>query len=137
MKNYAKKRTALEDAAYIFFAEEISLTNMYDSSPIENPFYYKNVRNFKPQEDLENLLQNPKNPESILIEKDNLSSLSTECLLLAKLILSLPEESFLINGKIKKTRLRNIIKRRTGWSCSKIDRVKNILANQLLEIGAY
>lgn len=79
-------------------------------------------------------LQEERTPETILMEKDFQKCLSKECLLMAKTIMNLPEEMFLINGKLKKMELRKLIKEQTGWSVAKIDKVKENLAQQLIDL---
>jgi len=112
--NQLEKRENIEDAAYIYWSKE---ENVYLES----------------LQEMEHCLHTPDNPETILIEKDFTKSLSKECMLMAKTIMNLPEEMFLINGKLKKTQLRKLLKQRTGWSTTKIDKVKASLARQLLD----
>lgn len=80
------------------------------------------------------MLQYP-DPESIFIEKETLSPpLPKECRTLIDILLNIPEEMYLVNGKIKKTFLRKFVKEKTGWSIEKTERVQSrlyqILASQ-------
>ena len=114
-KQREEKRENIEDAAYIWWSR--------------NTIPYLHCL-----QDMEYQLQDENTPETILIEKDNIQGLSKECRLMAKAILNLPEEMFMINGKLKKTALRKIIHKETGWSIAKIERVKISLADCLLEL---
>lgn len=80
----------------------------------------------------EQQLQTSDNPETLLIEKDFVNALSKECQFMAKAIISLPEEIFLLNGKARKTKFREIMKVKTGWPVVKIEKVKLSLAHQLI-----
>jgi hypothetical protein len=72
-------------------------------------------------------------PETILLKKDGILSLPKECRLMAEIILSMPEEMFLVNGKIKKEALRRVVRNKTGWSLSRIDGVRKRLGNFLTD----
>jgi hypothetical protein len=109
------KRENVEDAAYIFWSYEVDI---YDPNILQEVSEMHST-----------------NPETLLIEKDNLkNSLSKECRIVAEAILNLPEEMFLVNGKLKKTALKKILKQRLGWSNTKIKRINESLARQLLDI---
>ncbi|MFA5396355.1 MAG: hypothetical protein WC346_10145 [Methanogenium sp.] len=77
-------------------------------------------------------LQAEGNPESILMEKDMFNSLPRECRILAEILVNLPEEMFLVNGKVKKTSLRKLVKKQTGWPIEKVDRIQARLGTCLL-----
>jgi hypothetical protein len=116
-KGYSEeKRGNLEDAAYVWWGR--------------NTIPYLHCL-----QETEYLLHDKHTPETILIEKDSIQKLSKECLLMAKTIMNLPEEMFHINGKLKKMQLRKVLKQKTGWSTTKIEKVKSNLAQQLLDIS--
>lgn len=72
-------------------------------------------------------------PETILMEKETIDDLPKECRQLANIILNLPEEMYLVNGKLKRTFLRKFVKAKTGWSLCKVEKVQSKLENILLE----
>jgi hypothetical protein len=134
-----QSRENIEDAAYVFWSKEIDIYQPEDFSKetIENIIFadqeiYVRLNDFLK---VEHSLRTPGNPESFLLEKESLStSLTKECLLMAKTILNMPEEMFLINGKMKKMALRKAIRKETGWSKAKIAQVHQTLIHQLLDI---
>jgi hypothetical protein len=71
-------------------------------------------------------------PEVILLEKDRLQRLPKKCKTLLEIIMSLPDEMFMINGKLRKTALRRVINAKTGWSKELIDRIEDKLRTSLL-----
>lgn len=110
------KKENVEDAAYIFWSNTVDI---YDVSILQEVSEIHSI-----------------NPETLLIEKDNLkNSLTKECRIVAETILNLPEEMFLVNGKLKKTALKKILKQKLGWSNTKINRINESLARQLLDMG--
>jgi hypothetical protein len=67
-------------------------------------------------------------PETILLAKESFTDgLPKECKILADIVLNLPEELFLVNGKIKKTAFHQVVKAKTGWSVHKIEITKERL----------
>lgn len=110
-----KEKGDIEAAAYVYWSSslEIVLDNVQDPH-----------------------LHNEATPETILIEKDSLRFPSMECRMLAKTILNMPEEMFLSSGKFKKTKLRELVKQKTGWPLHKIRRIENMLADQLVDATA-
>lgn len=110
------KKENIEDAAYVLWGHNVDIENIDIISEISE------------------LEKN--DPETLLIAKDNLkNSLSKECRIVAETIMNLPEEMFLVNGKLKKTALRKILKKKMGWSNTKISKVNDNLAQQLLDLG--
>lgn len=92
---------------------------------------------FADWEDLENVVMvNEETPETLLLEKTFFQNLSKEIRIMAEIIISLPEEMFLVNGRLKKEMLRKVVKEQTGWSETKIERVKERLGERLLG-GCY
>jgi hypothetical protein len=61
-------------------------------------------------------LQTLDNPETLLIEKDKLWTLPKECKIIAEIILNLPEEMFLINGRVRKESLIKVVNEKLGWN---------------------
>lgn len=111
-----EKKEDVEAAAYIFWANEVDICDISILQEVSE--------------------MHSTNPETLLIEKDNLkNSLSKECRIVAETIWNLPEEMFLVNGKLKKTALKKILKQRLGWSNTKIKRINESLARQLLDMG--
>ena len=107
----------IEDAAYVYWSQEILVDNFLDICV---------------QEELQS-----SNPETLLIMKDTfMHTLSKECLIVAQTIADAPDEIFFDNGKIKGTKLKNILKIKTGWSFEKIERVVRNFINQLLEVDS-
>jgi hypothetical protein len=78
-------------------------------------------------------LQDEKTPETILIEKDAIRSLPKECRILAEIIINLPEEMFLVNGRLNKTFFRKFVRARTGWTIRKVNKIQNKLEHHLIE----
>lgn len=76
----------------------------------------------------EGYLQITDTPESILIEKDKFWKLPNECKTIAEIILFLPEEMFMSNGKLKKGEFYKIIKKRLGWDRKKTIKITNKLS---------
>jgi len=72
-----------------------------------------------------------KTPETFLLQKYAVQDLSEECRIMVDVILSLPEEMFLLNGRIKTVQLSQKTKERTGWSLAKIKMVKTRLEKSL------
>jgi hypothetical protein len=70
-------------------------------------------------------------PESILLDKDRIDSLPKECRTLIGIIMNLPEEMYLVNGRLKRTFFRKHVKSVTGWSIEKVDRVQSKLESNL------
>ncbi len=70
-------------------------------------------------------------PESALLKKDAILSLPNECRIFAEIILSLPEEMFLVNGRMKKTAVSKFVREKTGWSREKISRIQTKLIKHL------
>jgi hypothetical protein len=70
-------------------------------------------------------------PETLLMEKESINSLPKECKLLAELIVNLPEEMFLNNGRLKRTFFRKFVKTKTGWSLDKVAQVQTRLTRCL------
>jgi hypothetical protein len=65
-------------------------------------------------------LQEKETPETILMAKDAMESMPKECRTLVEILLNLPEEMYLTNGKVKTTQLfRKIAKAQAGWSIEK------------------
>ena len=60
-------------------------------------------------------LQTSETPESLLIEKDRFWKLPEQCRLVAEIILNLPEEMYMSNGKIKKMEVCKATKEKLGW----------------------
>ena len=105
-----------------------------------------------PCEEIEETLENPKilftgnyqtferlqttdDPETIFLEKEAIGdNLPTECKTLVGILINIPEEMYLVNGKLKKTFFRKLVRAKTGWSAEKVERVysklKTILTNQ-------
>ena len=130
-----KERGDLEAAAYVYWGETIPIITQIKETNPDKMFDTIEVPMFVNIEEQDSRLQDENTPETLLIDKDTVPmSLSKECLLMAKAIMNLPEEMFLTNGKIKKMKLRKLIKEQTGWSVSKIERVKDNLAQQLIDI---
>lgn len=77
-------------------------------------------------------IEDPTTPETILIDKDIINKLPNECKLMANMILNLPEEMFLVNGKLKRTFFRKFVKSKTGWSMEKVDQTHRVLGYYLL-----
>ena len=75
----------------------------------------------------DDFLPDPSTPETILLEKDKIQSLPRECEILKNILMDLPEELFMISGKAKKTAFRRIIKAKTGWNDSRINKVEERL----------
>jgi hypothetical protein len=71
-------------------------------------------------------------PETILIEKDTILSLSRECEILKEVLLNLPEEMYLSNGRVKRTALKKALKIRTGWTNMRISQVEDKLKTALV-----
>lgn len=64
-------------------------------------------------------------PETLFIDKEAIEGdFPSECKTLMNLILNIPEEMYLVNGKIKKTFFRKFVKSKTGWSAEKVERVQ-------------
>jgi hypothetical protein len=83
--------------------------------------------------DFENVVITEKEtPETLLLKKTFLQSLTKEARIMAEIIIGLPEEMFLENGKLRKNLLRRIVKEQTGWPVSKIERVKERLGENLV-----
>ena len=76
-------------------------------------------------------LQTKDNPESLLIEKDKLWTLPNECKIIAEIILNLPEEMFLTNGRVKKESLFKVVNERLGWNRRKTIAVTSKLSKCL------
>ncbi len=111
------KKDRIEDAAMIYWS---TTENIYLESLQEKEY----------------LLQSSDNPEILLISKDTQEKmLSDECKIMVNVINDLPEKSFLSSGKVKKTVLFQFVKRKTGWSMTKIEQVRTTLARQLLQMN--
>ena len=111
------KKDRIEDAAMIYWS---TTENIYLESLQEKEY----------------LLQSSDNPEILLISKDTQKKmLSDECKIMVNVINDLPEKSFLSSGKVKKTVLFQFVKRKTGWSMTKIEQVRTTLARQLLQMN--
>jgi hypothetical protein len=106
----------IEDAAYIYWSKE------------ENVF-------LESLQEKEYLLQSLDTPETLLISKDSQKTLSSECQIIINIINELPEDGFLLSGKIKKTKLFHCVKTKTGWSMVKIKQVLDSLTRQLLKLN--
>lgn len=76
----------------------------------------------------EGYLQIADTPESILIEKDKFWKLPNECRIIAEIILFLPEEMFMSNGRLKKVEFYKIIKKKLGWDRKKTVKITNKLS---------
>lgn len=61
------------------------------------------------------------NPEMLILEKDIFTVMSDEAKALTKIILSCPEEYFLVNGRIKRSLLHKTCRANLGWSRKKTD----------------
>lgn len=150
------KEDNIVDAAYVYWSDFISFSEHSKNQELENlPEEEKSfsseiseeVENddmfvprlpicFESLQEEEYRLQSPTNPEKILIKKDSFQKiLSKECLIMANILANLPENMFLVNGKVKKTKFRKIIKKQTGWSLAKVVQVENTLTMKLLEIS--
>lgn len=77
-------------------------------------------------------LQEEETPETILMEKEAIWNLPKECRTLAEIIINLPEEMFLVNGRLKKTFFRKFVKSKTGWPVDKVVKVQNKLEHLLI-----
>jgi len=89
---------------------------------------------FAEWEDFENVvIMEKETPETLLLEKTFLQNLTKEARIMAEIIVGLPEEMFLENGKIRKGFLRRIVKEQTGWSVSKIRRIHTNLGEKLIK----
>ena len=73
-----------------------------------------------------------KTPETFLLQKSFFQELSGECRTMADIIITLPEEMFLINGRIKIEQLFKTMKERSGWSKAKTRKVKTRLEKSLV-----
>ena len=92
---------------------------------------------FAEWEDFENVvIAEKETPETLLLEKTFLQNLTKEARIMAEIIVGLPEEMFLENGKIRKGLFRKIVKEQTGWSVSKIERTKERLSENIVG-GCY
>lgn len=72
---------------------------------------------------VDDLIDPHPSPESELISKDIFKTFSDEAKEVAKIILSCPEEFFLMNGRIKKSLLRHECKEKLGWGPRKTDSI--------------
>jgi hypothetical protein len=79
-------------------------------------------------------VEDPRNPETILLEKDRLQRLPKKCKTLVEILMSLPDEMFMLNGKVKKTALHRIINEKTGWSKERIERIELKLRESLEKV---
>ena len=68
-------------------------------------------------------------PESLLISKEVLKTMSEDCQILASLILNAPAELFFDNGELKVIEFRRYCRHKKNWSAPKVDALKE-------EIGA-
>ena len=93
------------DAGFVYFAEWLPIDNI--------------------------VLEDPLNPETILIEKDTLQKLPKKCRTLVEIVLSLPEAMFMLNGKARKRALRRYVNAKTGWSVERMNRIQNRLRDSL------
>lgn len=81
---------------------------------------------------LDNLtLEDPSTPETILIEKDKVQKLPKKCRTLLEIIMGLPDEMFMLNGRVRKTALHRVINEKTGWSKERIVRIEGKLRTSL------
>jgi len=80
---------------------------------------------------LNDLIDPTPTPEAILISKEIFSFFSDEAKTLAQILLSCPEEFFLVNGRIKKELLRNECREVLGWSKRKTDITTNEIGSIL------
>ena len=71
-------------------------------------------------------------PETIMMEEDSFRNLPKESRILADIIINLPEEMFLVNGKLKKTFFRKLVKAKTGWNTHKMNMIQSKLESQLI-----
>ena len=63
-------------------------------------------------------------PENSIMESEKYKALSDEAKYLANIIINMPDEFFLVNGKVTKKVLRQIAKKERGWSARKVDEVR-------------
>ena len=82
-----------------------------------------------PIEDVE--IETSSNPESILLEKESIEELPSECRTLVDILMGIPEEMFMLNGRVKKGYLQSFVKAKTGWSHKEIARTKGCLRRSL------
>ena len=78
------------------------------------------------------VLLEEKTPETFLLQKSFFQEMSEECRTMADTINTLPEEMFLINGRIKIEQLLKTMKERSGWSKAKTRKVKTHLERSLV-----
>ena len=70
-------------------------------------------------------------PETILLEKDKIRSLPRECEILKNILIDLPEEMFLLNGRVKRSLFNKVVKKKTGWDSDRIKKVSDRLKQSL------
>lgn len=62
-------------------------------------------------------LRERETPESILMSKDTMDNMPSECKTLVEVLLNIPEEMYLVNGKVKKTALfKRIVEAHSKWN---------------------
>jgi hypothetical protein len=97
---------ALEAAAIVYFANWSDITEME--------------------------IEYPETPESILIKKEVISSMPSECQIMLNIIFNLPEEMFQISGgKVNLYGAMKIVKNITGWPMKKVLKTENLLRERL------
>ena len=73
----------------------------------------------------------PDNPESILLAKEAIEELPKECRTLVAIAMGLPEEMYMLNGRIKKSAFQSLVKAKTGWTHKEIKRTEGCLKRGL------
>ena len=77
-------------------------------------------------------IEYPETPESILIKKEVISSMPSECQTMLNIIFNLPEEMFQISGgKVNLYGAMKIVKNITGWPMKKVLKTENVLRERL------
>jgi hypothetical protein len=82
-------------------------------------------------DDLELMGETPDDPESILIEKEELRAMPSECKTMIRIILDLPEEMFKAGGQVNLFGALKVVKNVTGWPMSKVLKTEATLRSLL------